>query len=53
MATKREIFTIQEEIVNNLNSYCQEKLIPKSRLVSKLLKEFFENIKINEQKINK
>ncbi len=42
MATTREIFTIPEEIVKKLNSYSKESLIPKSRLITKLLIEFFE-----------
>ncbi len=37
----QETFTIPEELVKKLNEYSKISLIPKSRLVSKLLKEFF------------
>lgn len=45
MATKVENFTIPEEIVKDLNEYSKKTMIPKSRLVTKLLKDFFEKIK--------
>ena len=41
MANKKENFTIPEEILKQLNSYSKETMIPKSRLISKLLSEFF------------
>ena len=42
MATKREIFTIPENVVKELNKPAKERLIPKSKAVTKLLKDFFE-----------
>jgi hypothetical protein len=47
MANKKVNFTIPEDILKTLNYYSKETMIPKSRLVSKLLKEFF--IKNNEK----
>jgi len=45
MATKREIFTIPEEIIIELNAFSKESLIPKSKLITKLLKDFFDKQK--------
>ena len=42
MATKSENFTIPVETIKKLNDYSKESMIPKSRLVSHLLKKFFE-----------
>ncbi len=42
MATIRETYTIPEELVKKLNKYSADKMIPKSRLVSKLIKEFLD-----------
>lgn len=47
MANKKENFTIPEEILEKLNSYSKETMVPKSRLISKLLTEFF--IKYDKQ----
>lgn len=41
MANKRENFTIPEELIDRLNKHSKETMIPKSRIVSKLLKDFF------------
>lgn len=43
MANIKETFTIPEEILKKLNDYSNKSMVPKSRLVSKLLKEFLEN----------
>lgn len=43
MATKVKNFTIPEEILKKLNDYSKKSLIPQSRLVTKLLKDFFIN----------
>lgn len=48
MANKKENFTIPEEILKRLNSYSKETMIPKSRLISKLLTDFL--IKYDESK---
>ena len=44
MAKIKETFTIPEELVKQLAEYSKESMVPKSRLIAKLLKEFFENI---------
>jgi metal-responsive CopG/Arc/MetJ family transcriptional regulator len=38
----QENFTIPSELIKKLNEYSKESLIPKSALIAKLLKEFFE-----------
>ncbi len=43
MSAIRETYTIPEELVNKLNEYSKKSMIPKSRLVTKLLKDFLEN----------
>jgi metal-responsive CopG/Arc/MetJ family transcriptional regulator len=43
MSAIRETYTIPEEFVNKLNEYSKKSMIPKSRLVTKLLKDFLEN----------
>lgn len=47
MATVRETYTISEEIVKKLNKYSLNNMIPKSKIVNKLLKGF---LKKNENK---
>lgn len=42
MATIRETYTIPEELVKQLNKYSTDKMIPKSRLVSKLIQQFLD-----------
>lgn len=42
MATIRDTFTIEEEVLKKLKSYSKKTMIPKSRIISKLLEEFFE-----------
>ena len=41
----QETYTIPADLVRLLDNYSKETMIPKSRLISKLLKEFFENNK--------
>lgn len=41
MANKKENFTIPEEILEKLKDYSKTTMVPKSKLVSKLLLEFF------------
>lgn len=41
MKTKNVIFSIDKEIIKQLNDYNKETMIPMSRLVSKLLEDFF------------
>lgn len=48
MANKKENFTIPEELLRKLSSYSKETMVPKSRLISKLLTDFF--IKYDETK---
>jgi len=38
----KETFTIPSELLKKLSDYSKQTMIPKSRLVSKLLKDFFE-----------
>jgi len=45
MARLKDTFTIPEEIVKQLNEYSKKSMIPKSKLVSKLLKDFFDKQK--------
>ena len=35
-------FTIQKDVLKLLDAYAEKTMIPKSRLVSKLLKDFIE-----------
>ncbi len=46
MAHIRDNFTIPEEILEILNNYSKKTMIPKSRIVTKLLRDFFEKNKI-------
>lgn len=41
----QETFTIPKELVEKLEKYSKSTLVPKSRLIAKLLKEFFDNEK--------
>ena len=38
----QETFTIPKELIKLLEEYSEKTMIPKSRLIAKLLKEFFE-----------
>ncbi len=50
MATIRETYTISEELVKKLNQYSAYSLIPTSKLVTKLIKEYLDNLKIFDNK---
>lgn len=41
MANKKENFTIPEKLIKELNLYSKKTMVPKSRLISKLLFDFF------------
>jgi len=41
MANIRETFTIPENLVKKLNEHSAKSLIPKSKLISKLLDDYF------------
>src|ERR1035437_162005 len=47
MATKREIYTIPDNVVKTFNTFSKRNLIPKSALVTQLLREFFKKNKIS------
>ena len=36
-------FSIEEENANNLNDYCEDLAINKSKLINKLIKDFLKN----------
>lgn len=40
----QETYTIPAELVKLLDDYSKKTMIPKSRLIAKLLKEFFEKL---------
>lgn len=50
MSTSREIFTIPKELVTKLTDYKKRTMVPKSQLVSKLLKDFFDKESILKSK---
>lgn len=53
MATKVENYSIPEDILKKLSEYSKETMIPKSRIVSMLLKNFLnekENAKIHTRR---
>lgn len=43
--TENTIFCLPKEIFKQLNEYHERTMVPKSKLVAKLLKEFFEKEK--------
>jgi len=43
--TKVENFSLPNELVEKLNKHSKETMIPKSRLITKLLLDFFEKQK--------
>ena len=56
MATKVENYSIPEETLKKLSEYSKKTMIPKSRIVSMLLKEFLQeknDEKIHSRKSNK
>lgn len=53
MKTKNLTFCISKELVEELDSYSKKSMIPKSKLVSKLLKEYFLKLKKNGKSNNK
>lgn len=45
-------FTIEEQVINDLNEFCKDGLITKSKLINKILKDFIEKEK-NDKKYDK
>jgi metal-responsive CopG/Arc/MetJ family transcriptional regulator len=42
MSSKVENFSLPSELVKKLNVFSKESMIPKSRLIKRLLEDFFE-----------
>jgi hypothetical protein len=45
MKTKNSTFCIPIELTEKLEKHCEETMIPKSRLISRLLEEYFKKEK--------
>jgi len=53
MKTKNLTFCIDKNLVGKLDSYSKETMIPKSKLISKLLEEYFIKLEKNGKGNNK
>jgi len=53
MKTKNLTFCISKEIIKDFEDISKKTMIPKSKIVSKLLEEYIENYKANEKIFNR
>lgn len=53
MKTKNLTFCIPKEIIQEFDIISKETMIPKSKIISKLLEEYIENFKKNEKIFNR
>lgn len=53
MKTKNLTFCINKELIDKLDDYSKKTMIPKSKLVSKLLEEYFLKLEKDGKTTNK